>query len=173
MIPSLENGQPTHEPAEPLVVVRVAGLADVDRLVHFGAILSEQNRGEKPDLTLLRHGIEKILADPTAYHCQYYLALQASEIVGQLLANWVWIESADGWNLVLRRAYVAPPHRRRGIFRTMVTEVLAQVTSSRRIVQVEAQFLAGQWAARNVLESMGLRPRGDFLTAPFPLVPAK
>ena len=103
------------------LIIRDATPEDVDTIVAFNAAMAEETEARTLDSERLRHGVRAILGD--ASRGQYWIAAAGGETVGQVMATREWSDWRNGWFWWLQSVYVAPPHRRRGVFRALYARV--------------------------------------------------
>jgi ribosomal protein S18 acetylase RimI-like enzyme len=104
--------------------IREAAASDLDTLVAFNLAMAFETEKLKLDPETLRRGIAAVLRDR---HKGFYLvAEQDRQVVGQLMVTFEWSDWRNGDWWWFQSVYVAPGHRRSGVFRALYDTVLAQ-----------------------------------------------
>lgn len=123
--------------------IREAGLDDLDVIVRFNREMARETEGRELDPATLRAGVNALLSDPA--RGRYYLAEDSGagggdrgetasasgggeatsgadggagggEAVGQVLVTTEWSDWRNGEIWWIQNVYVAPAHRRRGVY---------------------------------------------------------
>ncbi len=103
------------------VLVRAAGLADLETIVDFNLALADETEGKSLDRTLLTEGVRRGLQDATP--ANYFVAEVDGQVVGQIMYTHEWSDWRNGDLLWLQSVYVAQDFRRRGVFGLLLNAV--------------------------------------------------
>ena len=101
-------------------VVREGGNDDVERIVLFNQAMARETEGRDLEELTIRAGVEALLADPSKG--RYFLAVGAGDrsgVAGQLMVTPEWSDWRNGPVWWIQSVYVAPAHRRRGVYRLL------------------------------------------------------
>ena len=101
--------------------IRPASAADATQIAEFNCRLALESEGKRLDPETVQAGVEALLAD--AAHGQYFLAIDESEIAGQLLITYEWSDWRNGQFWWIQSVYVAPDFRRQGVFSKLLAHV--------------------------------------------------
>ena len=103
------------------LTIRDATPDDVGTIVAFNAAMASETEARTLDTTRLTRGVRAIVDD--ASRGRYWIATDRGRTVGQVMATREWSDWRNGWFWWLQSVYVAPSHRRRGVFRALFTRV--------------------------------------------------
>ena len=120
------------------VLVRPAGLQDLENLVLGNAALAWETEQRRLDYSRLRLGVLALLQD----HQQkgwYFVAETSSSsavpvVVGQLLVTFEWSDWRNGNFWWLQSVYVQPAYRRKGVFRQLYGYVMNEARARQETV---------------------------------------
>jgi GNAT superfamily N-acetyltransferase len=99
------------------VTVRDARLEETEILARFNEAMALESEGVRLDPATIRAGVRAVLADPGKG--RYFLAETGGEVAGALLITYEWSDWRNACFIWLQSVYVAPAHRRRGVFRSL------------------------------------------------------
>jgi len=98
-------------------VVRPATAADRDLLVEFNRAMARETEHRELDLETLRAGVAALLGDPA--RGRVFVADVAGEAAGTLMLTYEWSDWRNGFFWWIQSVYVAPAHRRHGLYRLL------------------------------------------------------
>ena len=101
-------------------VVRPARPEDRDLIVRFNRAMARETEGRDLEEATITAGVEALLADPAKR--RYFLAegsAEIPEVAGQLMVTPEWSDWRNGTVWWIQSVYVAPAHRRRGVYRML------------------------------------------------------
>ncbi len=101
--------------------IRPAAPADVESIAEFNCRLALESEHRELDPETVRAGVAALLAD--AAHGRYFLAVDGDEIAGQMLITYEWSDWRNGQFWWIQSVYVAPTHRRKGVFSNLLAHV--------------------------------------------------
>jgi len=111
--------------------IREADIDDLETIVRFNREMARETEGRELDPSTLRAGVNALLSDPA--RGRYYLAVEedgnGSEVLGQLLVTTEWSDWRNGEIWWIQSVYVAPEHRRRGVYTALHRHVREQARS--------------------------------------------
>ncbi len=97
--------------------IRKAQLQDAETLTRYNLLLAKETEDRDLDPDTVYRGIKAIIKDP---HKGFYLvAVQADEIIGQLMVTNSWCNWRNKNILWIHRVYVPMEHRNKGIFKAL------------------------------------------------------
>ena len=100
--------------------VRPARASDLETIVHFNRDMARETEGRDLEEATIAAGVAALLAD--AAKGRYFIAESlgpTSEPVGQLMLTPEWSDWRNGPIWWIQSVYVAPTHRRRGVYRLL------------------------------------------------------
>lgn len=97
--------------------IRPARPEDRDLIVRFNRAMARETEGRDLEEATITAGVEALLADPSKGH--YFLAERRAEAAGQLMVTPEWSDWRNGPVWWIQSVYVAPAHRRRGVYRML------------------------------------------------------
>jgi len=103
-------------------IVRHASIADADIIADFNMCLAKESENLDLDRDILKAGVISILDDKSKG--LYFVAVNSSDIVmGQLMITYEWSDWKNCQIWWIQSVYIAPQHRRKGIFKTLYAYV--------------------------------------------------
>ena len=142
----------------PDTVIRDAQLADLDTIVEFNLRLARESEQRELDRSLLVPGVRRILEDSS--HGCYHLAQRGSEIAGQLMITREWSDWRCGEFWWIQSVYVAPEHRRQGVFSALYRHVLEQARARTDICGIRLYVEDENTRAQTTYRAAGMHPTG-------------
>lgn len=109
------------EPRDTAPRIRPAAPGDRETIVAFNRAMALETEGKELDPATLRAGVEALLADRS--HGRYFLAGWGGEPAGQLMVTYEWSDWRNGRIWWIQSVYVAPAHRRRGVYAALHAHV--------------------------------------------------
>ena len=97
--------------------VRPARPEERDLIVRFNRAMARETEGRDLEEATIVSGVEALLADPAKG--RYFLAERHAEVAGQLMVTPEWSDWRNGTVWWIQSVYVAPAHRRRGVYRKL------------------------------------------------------
>jgi GNAT superfamily N-acetyltransferase len=97
--------------------IREATPADRDVLVEFARAMALETEHLELDLPTLRAGVAALLADPS--RGRVFVVDAGGEPAATLMLTYEWSDWRNGFFWWIQSVYVAPAHRRRGLYRLM------------------------------------------------------
>lgn len=137
------------------IETREATLEDLDNIVRFNRAMARETEGRELDEATLRAGVNALLSD--ALRGRYFLAESSGETAGQLMVTYEWSDWRNGEIWWIQSVYVAPEHRRRGVYRALHRDVRRRARRA-GAVGLRLYVEAGNDAARAAYEELGMDP---------------
>lgn len=104
--------------------VRPATPDDRDVVAEFNRAMALETEGKTLDPAVLREGVARILGDPA--RGRYFLAESAQgEVAGQASVTYEWSDWRNGSVWWIQSVYVAPGHRRKGVYSRLHRHIAA------------------------------------------------
>jgi len=122
--------------------------------VRFNQRMADETEGKQLSLDILRSGVAAAVADPSL--ARYFLACRGAEVVGQMMLTAEWSDWRNGNIWWIQSVYVAPPHRRAGVYRALHEHVrrLAQATAG--VVGLRLYVEHSNAVAQQVYKELGM-----------------
>ena len=125
------------------ILVRPARHNDRDLMADWAVAMAMETEAKPLSLATVTRGIQAGLDDPA--RAAYYIAEIAGEPAGTVMVTPEWSDWRDGWWWWIQSVYVAPAHRRKGVFRALFDHVLdlARSTDGVRGLRLNFYFPKG------------------------------
>lgn len=135
--------------------VRPAELDDLETIVDFNQRLAFETESKRLDANLLTEGVRRIVRDATKG--QYFVAVNGSDgaIVGQIMFTREWSDWRNGDILWIQSVYVAASHRRRGVFRLLLSTLRAIADDSPEVVGLRLYVEKNNVSAQATYRQLG------------------
>lgn len=140
------------------VSIRPATAADAARIAEFNCRLAEETERKRLDPDTVLAGVESLIG--ASGHGRYYLAERGSEVVGQLLITYEWSDWRNGQFWWIQSVYVAPEHRRRGVFSSLYGHVAREARAHPRVCGLRLYVEEHNARAIAAYDALGMRPAG-------------
>jgi GNAT superfamily N-acetyltransferase len=163
----------------PEIRVRRATLDDLETVVAFNAAMARETEGKELELARLRAGVEAVLGDARK---GFYLVAEIPpspllergvrgdlQVVGQLLVTTEWSDWRNAFFWWIQSVYVAPHHRRRGVYRALDSYLRAEARRRSDVCGLRLYVARTNRVAQQVYASLGMsRSHYDMYEAEFP-----
>lgn len=134
--------------------VRQAQIHDRKTLVTFNAAMALETENKALDPAVLAAGVDAVLAEPQR---GFYLVGECDgAIAGCLMITFEWSDWRNGDWWWLQSVYIAPPFRRRGVFRALYAEVERLAAAAPRVVGVRLYVERDNTHAQQTYASLGM-----------------
>ena len=142
--------------------IRPARLEDRDLIVRFNRAMARETEARDLEEATIAAGVEALLADPSKG--RYFLAEGAdvsgqsgghAEVAGQLMVTPEWSDWRNGPVWWIQSVYVAPAHRRRGVYR-LLHEHVREAGRAEGVVGLRLYVDRGNLTAQNTYGVLGM-----------------
>ena len=142
--------------------IRPAQAEDRDLIVRFNRAMARETEGRDLDEATIVAGVEALLADPSKG--RYLLAERQepaaksgghAEVAGQLMVTAEWSDWRNGHVWWIQSVYVAPAHRRRGVYR-MLHEHVRETGRAEGVVGLRLYVDRGNLTAQDTYGVLGM-----------------
>lgn len=133
------------------VAVRPATPADAQTIADFNIAMARETESLELDPQTVLRGVEQGIAD--AAKGLYWVATRGGAVVGCLLVTREWSDWRNGQLWWIQSVYVAPDHRRTGVFRGLYEHVRTEAKAAGAIglrLYVEQENTRAQETYRNL-----------------------
>jgi len=136
------------------ILVRRASIADLDTVAIFNSAMAQETEGKNLNQARLRAGVEAVLQREALGF--YLVAEVAGEVVGQLLITTEWSDWRNGYFWWVQSVYVAPEHRRRGVYRALHNHVRKEALNRQDVCGVRLYVDRDNHIAQQVYRHLGM-----------------
>ena len=134
--------------------IRPARPADIDVLVHFQQAMATETEDKGLDAVKLRKGIEYLLEHPAEGH--YLIAERDNAPAGSLMVTFEWSDWRCGRFWWIQSVYMAPEHRRQGVYSALHRAILDEARSDPRACGIRLYVERENVGAQATYESLGM-----------------
>jgi GNAT superfamily N-acetyltransferase len=103
------------------IQIRPADANDVSLMARWAEAMAFETENKQLDREVLTHGITLGVGDPQ--RARYFMASIEGEPVGTLMLTFEWSDWRCAWWWWIQSVYVAPGHRRKGVYRALYGHV--------------------------------------------------
>lgn len=144
----------------PELVIRKAQPRDADAIAAFNSAMALETEGRALLGERIGAGVRRLLADASLGF--YAVAEHEGEVVGCLMVTNEWSDWRDGLFWWIQSVYVAPPWRRRGVYRRLYQFVRELAAADPGICGFRLYVEKENAAAQRTYEALGMT-RTDYL----------
>ena len=138
--------------------IRPARMADAPLITEFNRRLAEETEDKTLDSALVTSGVSSLLANPE--QGQYYVAERDGEMIGQLLITYEWSDWRNGCFWWIQSVYVAPEHRRSGVFSRLFGHVAELAQRDQGVCGLRLYVAEDNSRAQKTYSTLGLTHAG-------------
>lgn len=137
--------------------IRRATAADAPTLTAFNCALAMESENIKLDPATVARGVAAVFTDPAR---GFYLVAEADGgVVAALMVTTEWSDWRDGEWWWVQSVYVAPSHRRRGLYRRLYQR-LQQLAAKKNVCGFRLYVERDNAAAQQTYSALGMRETG-------------
>jgi GNAT superfamily N-acetyltransferase len=144
--------------SEPMIEIRQALAADVEKLVDFNIALCRETESRDLDRVTVSEGVRRFVSEPA--RGRYFVALTAGEVVGQTAHTFEWSDWRNGEIWWLQSVYVHPLHRGCGVFHALFKHIEALGDADADCCGIRLYMERENQAARGCYQRLGFRESG-------------
>lgn len=134
--------------------VRRATPQDLDAIVRFNQAMAQETEGKRLDPHVVQAGVRKALCGEAG--CSYFVAELEQAPAGQIMFTQEWSDWRNGFFWWIQSVYVAPAHRRRGVFRALYDHVRTLARAERDVVGIRLYVHEHNTRAMQTYEQLGM-----------------
>lgn len=138
--------------------IRPATPADTERIAEFNRRLAEETEGKHLDAPTVLLGVQALLDAPD--QGRYYVADSGDVLVGQLLLTYEWSDWRNGRFWWIQSVYVAPSHRRQGVFSALYGHVQELAREDPAVCGLRLYVEEHNADALDTYRALGMSPTG-------------
>lgn len=140
------------------ILVRQARQNDRDLMADWAVAMALETELKQLPLEVVTRGIQAGLDDPA--RANYFIAEIAGEPAGTLMVTPEWSDWRDGWWWWFQSVYVAPAHRRQGVFQALFEHVRALAASTEGVRGLRLYVERENAGAQRTYEFVGMKDAG-------------
>lgn len=133
--------------------IREACADDWAVLADYNAAMALETENLRLDRTVLEAGVRAALADKSK--ARYFVAEVAGRVAGQLMITYEWSDWRNGNIWWIQSVYVAPAHRRGGVFRALYRHV-QEIARATGVPALRLYVETTNAAAQRTYQSLGM-----------------
>ncbi len=138
--------------------VRPAGEGDVARLRDWAGAMALETEHKVLDPDTVERGIRAVLEQPR--RGAYFVAERGGEPAGTLMLTYEWSDWRNGDWWWIQSVYVAPGHRRQGVYAALYAHVLASAQADAAVCGLRLYVERDNANAQRTYESLGMVDAG-------------
>ncbi|NIW24837.1 MAG: GNAT family N-acetyltransferase [Gammaproteobacteria bacterium] len=127
-------------------------------MAEFNQYLAEETENKSLDALTVLSGVQALLDSPE--QGRYYVADKQGELVGQLLLTYEWSDWRNGRFWWIQSVYVAPAHRRQGIFSSLYEHVEQLATQDPAVCGLRLYVEENNAGALETYKALGMSATG-------------
>jgi GNAT superfamily N-acetyltransferase len=148
----------------PPFTLRDARPDDESTIVAFNRALAHETEHKDLAIDVVTRGVRRVLVDPA--RGRYFVAVVDDAVVGQLMITREWSDWRDGWFFWIQSVYVAPAHRRRGLYRALHAHVVDVARAQGDVCGVRLYVEPDNERARRTYLALGMSHTYDVMEQP-------
>jgi GNAT superfamily N-acetyltransferase len=145
-------------PAAGGIVIRTANADDVARLRDWACAMALETEHKQLDPATVERGIHAVLEQPR--RGAYFVAERGGEAAGTLMLTYEWSDWRNGDWWWIQSVYVAPEHRRKGVYAALYGHVLAGAKADPAVCGLRLYVERDNANAQRTYESLGMVDAG-------------
>ena len=142
----------------PALHLRPAHAGDVPRLRDWACAMALETEHKVLDPDTVQRGIHAVLDQPR--RGAYFVAERGGEAAGTLMLTYEWSDWRNGDWWWIQSVYVAPGHRRKGVYAALYAHVLAGARSDPAVCGLRLYVERDNANAQRTYESLGMVDAG-------------
>ncbi len=143
------------------LTVRAACAEDLDLLVEWASAMAWETEQKRLQPEVLRRGVATALADPALG--RYFVCEGDGAPAGTLMLTTEWSDWRCGHWWWIQSVFVAPAHRRTGVYRALHEHVLALAKARGDVYGLRLYVEKQNAAAQRTYQSLGMEDAGYLL----------
>ena len=143
------------------ISIRPAHPTDVSLLAQWACAMALETEHKRLDPDTVHRGIHTALTQPQ--RGRYWVAERHGEAAGTLMVTYEWSDwrAADWW--WIQSVYVAPAHRRCGVYAALYRQVQAEAAQAPAVCGLRLYVEKDNAVAQRTYQSLGMRDAGYYL----------
>jgi GNAT superfamily N-acetyltransferase len=137
------------------LTIRQATPADAAIVAKFNSLIAIETESRTLDASLLRKGVEALLADPSKGI--YFLAESDGKVVGQTMITYEWSDWRNGLFWWIQSVYVVKEARNAGVFKALFHHIHQLAKNQPGICGLRLYVDEHNSRARQTYEHLGMK----------------
>ena len=142
----------------PDIVIRNATAADIERMAGWAVAMAWETEQKKLDPDTVRKGIRAVFDQPG--RGRYFIAERQGEAAGTLMLTYEWSDWRNGDWWWIQSVYVAPEHRRQGVYAALYAYVKQAAEARADVCGLRLYVEHHNANAQRTYESLGMVDAG-------------
>ena len=145
-------------PAATGIAIRAGTLDDVVRLRDWACAMALETERKRLDPQTVERGIHAVLDQPR--RGAYFVAERGGEAAGTLMLTYEWSDWRNGDWWWIQSVYVAPGHRRQGVYAALHAHVVQAASARADVCGLRLYVERDNVDAQRTYESLGMADTG-------------
>jgi GNAT superfamily N-acetyltransferase len=133
---------------------RDADLSDAPAIIEFQLAMARETEELDLDREILTQGVHALFSDPSLG--RYFVAERDEEVAGSLMITYEWSDWRNGMVWWIQSVYVAPAHRRQGIYAGLYAHVRDLVDAEPNVRGIRLYVDRRNTSAQEVYTRLGM-----------------
>ena len=142
----------------PAWTIRAANVYDVPQLRDWACAMALETEHKVLDPRTVDQGIRAVIDQPR--RGAYFVAERGGQAVGTLMLTYEWSDWRNGDWWWIQSVYVAPEHRRQGVYAALYAHVLAGAKADPAVCGLRLYVERDNATAQRTYESLGMVDAG-------------
>jgi len=138
----------------PETLIRVARPDDADTIAAFNIAMAQETEAKALDPAIILPGVRALFERPQLGF--YLVAEREGQVAGTLMVTTEWSDWRNGVFWWIQSVYVAPEHRRQGLYRAMYRAVQARAAEAGDVCGFRLYVEKDNVAAQRTYRSLGM-----------------
>lgn len=139
------------------ITIRAARPDDWRVIADYNCRLAWESEQKRLDPARIEPGVQAILNDTTKG--RYFVAEVDGRVIGQIMHTWEWSDWRNGQIWWLQSVYVAPEHRRQGVFKRLFDHLI-QLGQTEKVLGIRLYVENQNERAQRTYEQAGMDKAG-------------
>lgn len=140
------------------ILIRPANENDIEPMARWAEAMAWETECKRLNPDAIRRGILAGFKDPE--RARYYIAQAGDELAGTLMITFEWSDWRCAWWWWIQSVYVAPNHRRKGVYRALHKHVQALAKARDDVCGLRLYVERDNIRAQRTYETLGMRDAG-------------
>jgi GNAT superfamily N-acetyltransferase len=140
------------------IVIRNATVDDIERMAGWAVAMAWETEQKKLDPDTVRKGIRAVFDQPG--RGGYFIADRNGEAAGTLMLTYEWSDWRNGDWWWIQSVYVAPEHRRQGVYAALYAHVKQAAEARADVCGLRLYVEHHNTNAQRTYESLGMADAG-------------
>ncbi|KFN45131.1 GNAT family N-acetyltransferase [Arenimonas metalli] len=140
------------------IVIRNATVDDIERMAGWAVAMAWETEQKKLDPDTVRKGIRAVFDQPG--RGRYFIAERDGEAAGTLMFTYEWSDWRNGDWWWIQSVYVAPEHRRQGVYAALYAHVKHAAAACADVCGLRLYVEHHNTNAQRTYESLGMVDAG-------------